>query len=225
MDLQEAREPAWIERGGWKVALLSYSKTYPIEFWASESRPGCAPGDGYLMREDIQAARAKGADLVLVAVHWGVEKSVKLRGYQVSLAQLALEAGADAVVGHHPHIWQSLEVHRGKPIAYSVGNFAFGSYSSSTTESGILYLTFDRNRRWSGGWVVPLDVNNHRVQFSPTPMKEAAAGKFFKYLAKLSKKASLSWEGTLIRWDAPDIPRTTDPEPSKPVGALPGAGK
>lgn len=214
MNLAEARAPAWVEKNGWKVAVLSYSKTYPVEFWAGDDRPGCAPADGYLMREDIASAREQGADLVVVACHWGQEKKTKLRFYQPDLAHLALEAGADAVIGHHPHIWQSLEVHQGKPIAYSVGNFAFGSLNTSCTESGILYLTFDRERRWSGGRVVPLDVNNYRVRFDPTPMKEPAARKFHQYLRDLSPKASLSLEGAEILWKAP--------AEAKPVGSLPG---
>jgi len=226
MNLTQARGPAWIERNGWKVAFFSYSKTYPTEFWAGDTRPGCAPADGHMIREDIQAARSRGADLVFILCHWGQEKKTKLRGYQPDLAELAIEAGADGVIGHHPHIWQSLDVHRGKPVAYSVGNFAFGSLSASTTESGILFLTYDRDRRWSGGWIVPLDVNNHRVSFCPTPMKEAAAGKFYKYLAGLSKRAALSLEGTVIRWKAPAArPSVSSEEPVQTQGSLPGTSQ
>ena len=113
-------------------------------------------------------------------------------------------------------------------MAYSVGNFAFGSLSSSTTQSGILFLTYDKNKRWSGGWVVPLDVNNYRVNFCPTPMKEAAAVKFFAYLKALSKNAVLSLDGSIIHWQASAVPS----QPAKaqkiqdnlgnPNGSLPG---
>jgi poly-gamma-glutamate synthesis protein (capsule biosynthesis protein) len=199
-DLKSAREPAWMEVRGRKIAVLAYSLTYPSEFWATASRPGCAPADGYLMKEDIQAARAKGADLVIVCCHWGQEKHTKLRGYQPQLAHLAIEAGADAVVGHHPHIWQGLEVYQGKPIVYSIGNFCFGTVTS-IGQSGILYLTFNEKKEWVYGKIVPLNVNNHQVAFTPKPMGGRDSVKFFLYLKKLSKKMDLR----LLQGDVSEI--------------------
>src|SRR6185369_11576472 len=107
--------------------------------------------------------------LVVVCWHWGREKSTKLRSYQPYLAHEAIDAGADAVIGHHPHIWQGLEVYHGKPIAYSIGNFSFGSLTGISA-SGILYLSFDQKNQWAGGKIVPLDVNNYRVRFASDVM-------------------------------------------------------
>jgi poly-gamma-glutamate synthesis protein (capsule biosynthesis protein) len=216
----QARQPAWLDVKGRKVAVLAYSLTYPTSYWANAKRAGCASADGYHMKEDIQAARAAGAGLVFVCCHWGKEKHTKLEWYQTTLAHLAIEAGADGVICHHPHIWQALEVYQGKPIAYSIGNFAFGSFSTSTTQSGILYLTFDEKGQWLGGKVIPLNVNNYRVRFCPEPMKEPASKKFWEYLQKLSlkkvvtkvkgkkkvkwiHKVDLTWDGSQITWVAP----------------------
>jgi poly-gamma-glutamate capsule biosynthesis protein CapA/YwtB (metallophosphatase superfamily) len=205
MNEAQARRPAFLDIKGRKVAILAYSLTEPSEYWARETRPGCASASGPEMREDISSARSKGADLVIVCIHWGQEKKTKLRYYQPGLAHLAIDSGADAVIGHHPHIWQGLEVYHGKPIAYSLGNFCFGSFSSSTTNSGILYLSFNRENRWIGGKIFPVNVNNYQVQFSPKPMKRDLARNFFRYLSKLSPKTKLSQdEDMLISWRVPE---------------------
>lgn len=201
----EARKPAWVEAAGRRIAILGYSLVYPSEFWAQADKPGCAQGDGNDMRQDIASARAQGADLVVVFMHWGQESKTKLRGYQTALARVALESGADAIVGAHPHIWQGLGVIKGKPVAYSLGNFVFGSYSAKVTRSGILYLTFDEDNRWTGGRVVPLNVHNGSVQFSPRPLPPADGRAFATYLNTLSQPlgAKLHWDGTAVQWAAP----------------------
>jgi poly-gamma-glutamate capsule biosynthesis protein CapA/YwtB (metallophosphatase superfamily) len=212
-NLAAAREPAWFELKGKKVAVLAYSLTEPSQFWATNDRAGCAPADGILMKDDIQAARAKGADLVFVCCHWGQEKHTRLRYYQPTLAHLAIEAGADAVVGHHPHIWQNLEVYQGKPIAYAIGNFCFGTLTG-IKDSGILYLTFDEKNHWTGGKIIPMNVYNYQTHFDTTPAKEKQAKTFFAYLKKGSKTANLSQEGSEITWKAPDVVVTPTPSPA-----------
>ncbi len=201
-----ARKPAWFEVKGHKVAVLAYSLTYPTEYWAREDRAGCAAASGPDMREDIQKARLQGADVVVVCCHWGQEKHTRLRGYQPELAHLAIDAGADAVVCHHPHIWQQLEVYHGKPIAYAIGNFAFGTLTA-ISQSGILFLGFGERGKWLGGKIVPLNVYNAQVTFDPRPMTKEAATRFYLYLKKLSKKkANLKLvQGKIpeIDWKAP----------------------
>jgi poly-gamma-glutamate synthesis protein (capsule biosynthesis protein) len=201
-DAVTARQPAIVTVADRRIAVLAYSLTYPSEFWAGATKPGTAQGDGYDIRQDVAAARQAGADLVFVCMHWGQEGKTKLRGYQPSLASLAFESGADAVIGHHPHIWQGLGVIQGKPVAYSLGNFVFGSYSTKVTRSGILFLTFDEDNKWTGGKVFPLNVHNGSVQFSPRPLAGAEGRKFADHLATLSQPlgAHLRWDGTAVQW-------------------------
>lgn len=221
MNEEAARKPAWFEVKGHKVAVLAYSLTYPTEYWARDNRPGCAAASGPDMREDIQKARSQGADIVVVCCHWGQEKHTRLRGYQPTLAHLAIDAGADAVVCHHPHIWQQVEVYKGKPIAYAIGNFAFGTVTS-ISQSGLLYLTFGERGKWLGGRIVPLNVFNSQVAFDPRPTNKAGAVKFYLYLKKLSKKkADLKLvEGKIpeIEWVAPESAKE-DPEVSLATSA------
>jgi poly-gamma-glutamate synthesis protein (capsule biosynthesis protein) len=200
MNETQARMPAWFDINGRKVAVLAYSLTEPTEFWANDSKPGCAHANPEAMREDIQKARAAGAQLVFVCCHWGREKQTKLRNYQPYIAHAAIDAGADAVVGHHPHIWQQLEVYHGKPIAYSIGNFAFGSLTQLSA-SGILYLSFDAKNQWAGGKIAPLDVNNYRVHFASRPMTPKNAKKFFDYLEEASTGVNLSYGDEEFEWN------------------------
>ncbi len=76
------------------------------------------------MREDVRALRTK-ADLVILSCHWGVSSKEEPVAYQKEIAHAAIDAGADMVFGHHPHVVQAGEIYRGKPVFYSLGNFVF----------------------------------------------------------------------------------------------------
>lgn len=164
---EEAHTHVTVERKGLRIAFLAYSHTFPRSFWATADRPGTAhASDEGLAREVGRAA--SDADLVVVMFHWGGELLEAPRDYQQILAHIAVDNGADLVVGHHPHTLQPLEWYRGRLIAYSLGNFVFGSYTA--TAKGAFLLT-----RFAGGRPVeadlyPLDVNNLRREFRPRPL-------------------------------------------------------
>jgi poly-gamma-glutamate capsule biosynthesis protein CapA/YwtB (metallophosphatase superfamily) len=165
MDLDDARSPAVLKIKGKTIAFLSYSLTFPLEFFASASRPGTAPGYAEFVKSDIEKARPA-ADLVVVSFHWGAELMTAAKDYQVELGRKAIDWGADLVLGHHPHVLQELEVYQGRLIAYSLGNFVFGSESNRTNTSMILLLTF-QGKSLARVEAVPVDVNNYRVKYRP----------------------------------------------------------
>lgn len=152
-NIVEAHRPAIVEQNGVKVAFLSLSSVFlPDSFPAKKDKPGIAvvrqrtayqppsrvfesPGMPAIvvtwpdkdefkkMREDIRLCRAS-ADIVVVSWHWGVSGGYGKRvNYQQEMGRAAVDAGADIVVGHHPHSIQGIEVYKGKPIFYSLGNF------------------------------------------------------------------------------------------------------
>jgi poly-gamma-glutamate synthesis protein (capsule biosynthesis protein) len=148
-NLAEARKPAIVVVKGRRVALLSYNCVGPKEGWATSTRAGCAyvriishyemenanpggPPEAYTfatpdtleaMQADIEAARSA-ADIVIVCLHKGiVHTPAKLAMYERPVARAAIDAGADIVVGHHPHILRGVEIWRGKPIYHGLGNF------------------------------------------------------------------------------------------------------
>ena len=91
------------------------------------------------VRVNIQKVRAEGADLVFVVFHWGNEKDTVPDANQVTLAKLAIDNGADLVVGHHAHVLQGVTTYKGKTIAYGLGNFCFGGNSAPSDMDTIIF--------------------------------------------------------------------------------------
>ena len=77
-------------------------------------------------------------DLLVVSVHWGVERDLTPNPPEIKLAHKLVEAGADVVMGHHPHVVQKYEVYKGRPIFYSLGNFIFTSSSNKETAKTVI---------------------------------------------------------------------------------------
>ena len=92
--------------------------------------------------ERIQTLREEGCDLVVVALHWGREVQSSPQSWQFSYARKIIDAGADVIWGHHPHILQQVQFYQGKPIFYSTGNFTFGSMSNVDPDTGIFQLRY-----------------------------------------------------------------------------------
>lgn len=186
MDLDDARTPAFLKVKDRTIAFLSYSLTFPLEFYAAKGRPGTAPGYKEYVRRDIEAVRPR-ADLVVVSFHWGAELMTTAKDYQKDLGRKAIDWGADLVLGHHPHILQELEVYRGRLIAYSLGNFVFGSESDKTNTSIILLCTF-KGKTLVRVEAVPLDVNNYRVAYQPRVLAGSRADALLGEINAASRK-------------------------------------
>ena len=145
-DLARAHAPLIIERNGLRIALLGYNEFFPRSFEADVDRPGIAWSEDAQVRHDIALARSRhGADLVIPVMHWGWEYEPLARPRQRALARLMIEAGADAVVGGHPHVTQDTETYQGKPIIYSLGNFVFDGFDDEANNTGwLLHMVLNR---------------------------------------------------------------------------------
>ncbi len=146
-DATAAHAPWIVERNGVRIALLGYVEFKPRSFEADASRPGVAwSGEDDDVIEDIIAARrVHRADIVIPFMHWGWEDepdpSPRLRAF----ARRMIDAGADMVVGGHPHVTQGAEYYRGKPIIYSLGNFLCNGFDTPATSTGwVLSARVDR---------------------------------------------------------------------------------
>jgi len=145
-NLEEAHRPLWIARGGLRIAVLAYNEFKPRSFEAGADWPGIAWSEDSHVVADIRAARAAGADLVIPFMHWGWEREEEPSERQRQLARTMIDAGADVVVGGHPHVTQGAEYYRGKLIVYSLGNFVFDGFNDAATRTGwLLRLTLDRS--------------------------------------------------------------------------------
>jgi poly-gamma-glutamate synthesis protein (capsule biosynthesis protein) len=147
-DLAAAHQPLIIERKGVHIALLAYDEFKPRSFEAGPDYPGIAWSEDEQVLSDIHRARELGADLVLPFMHWGWEGERTPSTRQRELARKMIDAGADAVIGGHPHVTQGAEIYHGKPIVYSLGNFVFDGFHEEATRTG---------------WVLRLTLNQHGV--------------------------------------------------------------
>lgn len=100
-------------------------------------------GDLPAIQARIARLRQAGCALVVVSAHWGREEATTPKGWQITLAQRIIDAGADVIWGHHPHILQQVQFYKGKPIFYSTGNFTFGAMKSVDPDTGIFQLRYD----------------------------------------------------------------------------------
>jgi poly-gamma-glutamate synthesis protein (capsule biosynthesis protein) len=163
-DLAAAHAPLWIEKHGLRIAVLAYNEFKPRSFAAGPHWPGIAWSEDSLVVADIRAARAAGADIVIPFMHWGWEREPEPSERQRALARLMIDAGADAVVGGHPHVTQGSETYRGKPVIYSLGNFVFDGFELPAAKIGwLLRMTVDR------GGVTGWNIVEARMDEEGTP--------------------------------------------------------
>jgi poly-gamma-glutamate synthesis protein (capsule biosynthesis protein) len=186
MNLQEARRPAVLTLpDGQTVGFLGYSNTFPEEFWATPASPGTAFGHVEHVRSDVQELVARQVDIIVVSFHWGRERQPQLRPYQPLLAHAAIDAGADLVLGHHPHILQGVERYKQGLILYSLGNYTFTTFSNSVHTSVVAQINF-RDGRFESLAMTPININNFQVELQPGILDEEGAGKVFQELKFLS---------------------------------------
>lgn len=123
MDLSEATAPAVVESGGLRLALLGAAdrRSGPYQF-AGAGQFGVAPLDMQRLIEQVGVLRYE-VDHVIISLHWGEERLLIPSPEQVAQARALVDAGAAMVFGHHPHVLQGMELHHGRPIIYSLGNF------------------------------------------------------------------------------------------------------
>ncbi|MHB8645550.1 MAG: CapA family protein [Thermomicrobiales bacterium] len=178
----EAHTPVIRQGDGMRIGLLGY-------YWnrrcaASEDRPGCATDSPDRLQRDICALREQ-VDRVVVTFHWGVPYERVPADEDRAKAHLAVDCGADAVIGHHPHIIQPFEVYRACPIFYSVGNFAFGS-GNSRAEGIAVGLRFEK--QMTTATVFPLYIKNRdpRVDYQPKALGGDGARRILDQLRAIS---------------------------------------
>jgi len=135
-DDKDAWTPAIVKTsGGATIGFLAWSDVLWPGYRAT-SKPGVAEGrtDIQRMKRSIRAL-AKEVDYVVVGYHWGLEYENYPWGAQTSEAHAAIDAGADLVIGHHPHVLQGFETYKGRLIAYSLGDLVFDHYSIATGQT------------------------------------------------------------------------------------------
>lgn len=176
MNLTEALQPAFIPVRGTTVGLVAFCYGPP----AGKSSPGVAPCDPPLMRKALTAARAK-ADIVIAALHDGLEYSDVPPARTRSRFRFLAENGADIVIGHHPHVLQGLEWHGSTPIAYSLGDFLFHNSLPHVRERNFSRIVFGRlapgeverdPHKFSRGAVLTVELSNEKKSIQWYPFRQ-----------------------------------------------------
>ncbi len=139
MNEADAYSPKFFTVRGARVAFVGMSQFGKGQFDAVEDKPGVAIISDEKLAEEIKIARDSGADIVIVSFHYGEEYASLPTEFEKRIAHLAIDLGANLVIGHHPHVLQPIEIYKDGYIAYSLGNFIFDQgFSRETMTSGLV---------------------------------------------------------------------------------------
>ncbi|MBK5251393.1 MAG: CapA family protein [Peptostreptococcaceae bacterium] len=150
-DIEAARKPEIFKKGDTSIGFLAYNE-FSYYFWSYQERrkfvaekdvPGTAPMDLGPIIDDIKKLKSR-VDLVAVSLHWGIEESNMETEEQRRVAHALIDAGADIIIGHHPHVLQGLEIYRGRPILYSLGNYIFDQNNENNKQGMVAEIEIVR---------------------------------------------------------------------------------
>jgi poly-gamma-glutamate synthesis protein (capsule biosynthesis protein) len=178
----------------WGLWTMSYALDAPFRRWPGSARAGVRD-----LREDIARLR-KESDVVAVVFHFG-ENYEPVTGRQVELSETAIDLGADAVIGHHSHQAQPIGMHRGCPIVFSLGNYAWGAIGHSEMRYGMGAALRLSGGRLRGVEITPLLVQNRKVEYQPRIPKGRALDRFFaeieagsaRFGAHIERRGNTGW--------------------------------
>jgi poly-gamma-glutamate capsule biosynthesis protein CapA/YwtB (metallophosphatase superfamily) len=191
---KEAFTPVIKEVRGIKVAYIGLSRVVPFSSWkADKNVPGLAETYDTRRATEAIAKAKKEADIVVVMVHWGKERVDQPEPYQKDFGKQYIDAGADLVIGSHPHVLQGFEMYKGKWIAYSLGNFIFTSYPKETAgETGVLDAICSKNGDCEMTFHPMFTVNAQ-----PTPLEGEKAKAILDRLTSVSFGVKLNEDGRI----------------------------
>lgn len=139
IDAARAHQPIIKTVNHIKIGWLAYndSDVVPASYAAAETHAGTALMDITQMQNDALALKNQ-VDLIIISMHSGTEYQFTPNSRQTAFARAAIDAGADLIIGHHPHVVQSTEYYQDKLIIYSLGNFVFDQMWSQETRQGLI---------------------------------------------------------------------------------------
>ena len=191
-DISDAKKAAYYEINGIKIGIVAASNAEVHRYTpqATETSPGILLA--YDMTEYLEVVKeaAQNCDYLIAYMHWGTEDSNYLNEQQQSEGRQLLEAGADIIVGGHPHVLQGIEYVDGKPIVYSLGDFWF---NKETKYTGLLQLTIDQNGLKEMSFV-PAIQTGFCTEYLDKANEQA---EFYQFMENLSINASFDSNGII----------------------------
>ena len=191
---KQAEEATIIIERGVRVGFLAFCEFVPEGVFLNDDKPSIALTDDNRVRQSLLAAR-KQCDVLVASFHWGVEYLNRPGARQKQLARLAAGAGADLVLGHHPHVLQGIEVlpapnRRRCVVAYSLGNFLFDApqrFVAATADSVVLQVGLNKSGVQSVQ-MVPVKIEKARPRPAKTDEAKGTWQKLKKLCAELGTK-------------------------------------
>ncbi|QHS22064.1 CapA family protein [Virgibacillus sp. MSP4-1] len=180
-----------IEIKGRTIKFLGFSRFLPAVRWYEGEGPVIA--SAYQQDRVLKTIKRESgnADYLFVYIHWGVEGNVRPETWQRDYARKMIDAGADGIIGAHPHVLQGFEYYQNKPIAYSLGNFLFPDYvQGNTAETGVLTLKIDGDNLTMA--FTPYRIRSNQIH----PLKRQEKEQILQKLEELSFE--IRREGTHI---------------------------
>lgn len=193
-NLEEAKKSVVVELKGHRIGILGTTRVIPESGWAAgKNHVGMlATYDATVTLEEIRRMQGE-CDYVVVFVHWGIERDERPQDYQRTLGQQYIDAGADLVIGSHPHVLQGVEYYKGKPIVYSLGNFVFGS---SIPKTALLQVTLPGEAKEAGTEaILRLIPGTSGAGYTRMLTEEKRVQEFYRYMESISFGITLDEEG------------------------------
>lgn len=188
-NMDRAKTPIYYTIGDRKIAYIAASHViYAMDWYANNERSGMVGTyDPALIVTSIKEA-SENSDFVIIYVHWGKERVHEPVEYQKNLARIYIDAGADAVIGCHPHVMQGLEFYKGKVIAYSLGNYWF---NASTRESGLLKIYLNPDGTTDVQLLPVMNKNMYTYMIT----KESERDAYYEFMENISFDVEFDNEG------------------------------
>ena len=204
---REARRPEIVDVKGERIAYLGYSQE--DTFAAGDDLAGVNPQKKQRIVADIQAIRNQ-VDWIIVNYHWERDLPETPTNWQTNLARMAIDQGADLVIGHHPDQLQGAEIYKGRPIAYSLGDFIFGDSLHADHDTAVMKVSLQKEKM--------------QVEFLPVIVRKSqpylAQGKQAETILQKLEDASQVFDHPLLSPSVLEV-RTKLGEPEGP--AVPGS--
>jgi len=213
-NLNEARTPAIVSVNNLSIGFLGYSWDFIGSINATKNRFGTAPLKEKIILEDVKKLREE-TDIVIVSLHWSYEREYYPLPSQRKLAHKIIDAGANLILGHHPHVLQGIEEYNGGIIVYSLGNFIFPDISykrynliqKPENKESIIFQCKISTEGIVDFNIIPIISND---QFQPKIAKNDEKRYILEKIKKLSSPLRLDnysyfWKVNRVRKDLPDL--------------------
>lgn len=180
-----------VEKNGIRFGFLGASRVFPVASWAAgANHPGMLSAyDPEALCGVIREAKTQ-CDYLTVYVHWGIERNTSPESYQRTQGRQYIDAGADLVVGSHPHVLQGIEYYQGKPILYSLGNFIFGS---SIPETMLVKVEVSQDGSTALSLIPATSSGGYTRE-----LEEEKRNSFYQKLESLSEGVQIDETGTVV---------------------------